>query len=728
MHTIRSIPLALAVSALAMIWQPAWAEEFTGHWFGGGGPDDGVMLSGVWSFDQHSEAQADSVEPCAHGSIGVRGDILDWQGWAPSPESNVLPRVEMMDADWIDPAQFPDGIDLGNVGGGVLAFYATVEGEPGFLPLQLSLMESPMVDLAALDIPGDPLEFVFSSACAPDPELGLLEWIVGVRYYDGVAWSPWLDQSAPMTFGANEHGFDLEMIGPWTTVQFRVGVRNPSEIQLLGKKGPAGDKAKAGAKPPSVLDQTWKYVPDITQDTKPTCAGASAADCLAYWAKGGYPEIMPAAADTAKRHGKLRDELIKEIYGADGKVGGTGADADNWGGGISSYLKKKGAYDGTPQPNGRTPLIHERKENPSCDYMRQEFGQCHDVMIFFKWCDDDGKVIKNSDGSVPAHQATLAGLVKTSDGKTTGHAAHGWGKSTDEVTEANRGTAYDQFEIECVDGKIKMKNEELLKKYKGKGATHLCVTEINVVKPKPQGFAAPRLLAALTPSPLDKAGRDLIDYAYSIVNDAGEPMNYFAMILEVPFEDVQTPAGWTWQPLPAPFPNATDCNEWLGRSGILWSTAGDPVPPGGVLGGFGFSTSSAYPPATLGGQWYTQTTLGTGLYGFVEGPALPEGAGVPEPPERTMADGSALRVFPNPAHDGVTVDLALPHAGAYRIEIFDAAGRRIRTYRDVITGGDAFRWTWDGRDSTGRRVPAGAYFCRVGTGGEFVQERLILLR
>jgi hypothetical protein len=232
------------------------ADELTGHWFGGGGPDEGVVLTGSWTFDQFTPVQIDEHIACSQGISGPHGEILDWQGWTPSPESNVLPRVELMDVDWIDPTQFPDSTQFCNVGGGVLPFYADVGGQPGFLPFQLSLMESPVVEAIELGIPGDPLALVFSSLSNPDPALAALQWVVGVRYYDGVSWTPWLDQFAPLVPGQSDNQFDLPPAPIWATVQFRIGIQNPNEDVLIGKKTAAADKAKAGTEPPSVTDET----------------------------------------------------------------------------------------------------------------------------------------------------------------------------------------------------------------------------------------------------------------------------------------------------------------------------------------------------------------------------------------------------------------------------------------------------------------------------------------
>jgi flagellar hook assembly protein FlgD len=73
------------------------------------------------------------------------------------------------------------------------------------------------------------------------------------------------------------------------------------------------------------------------------------------------------------------------------------------------------------------------------------------------------------------------------------------------------------------------------------------------------------------------------------------------------------------------------------------------------------------------------------------------------------------------------VRFALPAPGEYRVEIFDAAGRRVRTHADRADRPGLHDWRWDGLDDVGRGVPAGAYFCRVSAGGVSSEERVIVV-
>ncbi len=74
-----------------------------------------------------------------------------------------------------------------------------------------------------------------------------------------------------------------------------------------------------------------------------------------------------------------------------------------------------------------------------------------------------------------------------------------------------------------------------------------------------------------------------------------------------------------------------------------------------------------------------------------------------------------LRVIPNPFQGGGSATIYWP-AGQHEartLNIYDTAGRCLRTLR-----GDAGVLAWDGRDRTGRLVPAGKYWLRAMDGGQ----------
>jgi hypothetical protein len=86
-------------------------------------------------------------------------------------------------------------------------------------------------------------------------------------------------------------------------------------------------------------------------------------------------------------------------------------------------------------------------------------------------------------------------------------------------------------------------------------------------------------------------------------------------------------------------------------------------------------------------------------------------------------------LMPNPFTPPLRVRCALPPPGARgRVEIFDPAGRRVRTLAEGWFPGEVNTWFWDGRGISGDPVASGPYFVRLQTKQGRVTERVLLIR
>lgn len=84
---------------------------------------------------------------------------------------------------------------------------------------------------------------------------------------------------------------------------------------------------------------------------------------------------------------------------------------------------------------------------------------------------------------------------------------------------------------------------------------------------------------------------------------------------------------------------------------------------------------------------------------------------------------------PNPFAGSTTIRYALPHAGRVRLELFDLAGRRVRTLVAATQTAGPYEVLWDGRADGGARLGAGLYLGRLDLAGEGVRTaKLLLLR
>jgi hypothetical protein len=87
-----------------------------------------------------------------------------------------------------------------------------------------------------------------------------------------------------------------------------------------------------------------------------------------------------------------------------------------------------------------------------------------------------------------------------------------------------------------------------------------------------------------------------------------------------------------------------------------------------------------------------------------------------------------LAVHPNPFRPGDAFEFTVPEPRAVELCVFDAAGRRIALLRSGHEAAGKHSASWDGRDATGRRVPAGVYFCRLVAGSFQQARRFVLVR
>jgi hypothetical protein len=96
----------------------------------------------------------------------------------------------------------------------------------------------------------------------------------------------------------------------------------------------------------------------------------------------------------------------------------------------------------------------------------------------------------------------------------------------------------------------------------------------------------------------------------------------------------------------------------------------------------------------------------------------------PEEPRR----GVLWRSEPNPFRPSTEIHFAVEQAGVVRLEIFDVAGRRVRTLLDrQVEAGVEQRVRWDATDGEGRKIPAGVYFARLITPDAERTQKLTLL-
>ena len=83
---------------------------------------------------------------------------------------------------------------------------------------------------------------------------------------------------------------------------------------------------------------------------------------------------------------------------------------------------------------------------------------------------------------------------------------------------------------------------------------------------------------------------------------------------------------------------------------------------------------------------------------------------------------------PNPFHAGTTIRFALPQAEHVDLEVYNVAGKRVRTLASGREGAGLLAYTWDGRNDAGQRVTSGVYFYRLKAGEHEATRKMVFMK
>jgi hypothetical protein len=85
---------------------------------------------------------------------------------------------------------------------------------------------------------------------------------------------------------------------------------------------------------------------------------------------------------------------------------------------------------------------------------------------------------------------------------------------------------------------------------------------------------------------------------------------------------------------------------------------------------------------------------------------------------------------PNPFRGSTLITYSLPGPSSVTLEIYDIAGRVVKTLVDNETASNfdfPFSIFWDAQDEAGRRVPSGIYFCRLKAGDLVFTKKMVVV-
>ncbi len=84
--------------------------------------------------------------------------------------------------------------------------------------------------------------------------------------------------------------------------------------------------------------------------------------------------------------------------------------------------------------------------------------------------------------------------------------------------------------------------------------------------------------------------------------------------------------------------------------------------------------------------------------------------------------------FPNPMSAGSRVEFSLSSAENIQLDVFDVAGRRVRSLESGVRAAGQHSASWDGRAEDGSQAPSGVYVFRLKSGNHKLTTRMVRVR
>ncbi len=112
----------------------------------------------------------------------------------------------------------------------------------------------------------------------------------------------------------------------------------------------------------------------------------------------------------------------------------------------------------------------------------------------------------------------------------------------------------------------------------------------------------------------------------------------------------------------------------------------------------------------------------------IPGDSIPKGSGAVAEHRPVMPVSLEAVAWPNPFSRSTRLSYAVPHRGVVSLDIFDAAGRIVRTLASGQSEPGRFSVNWDGRSQSGASVSEGVYLYRYTLNNRSITGKLTLTR
>jgi len=83
--------------------------------------------------------------------------------------------------------------------------------------------------------------------------------------------------------------------------------------------------------------------------------------------------------------------------------------------------------------------------------------------------------------------------------------------------------------------------------------------------------------------------------------------------------------------------------------------------------------------------------------------------------------------YPNPFNQTTEISFNIKEKGNVRVDVYNAAGQKVRTLVDENKAPDTYNVTWDGKDDSGHDAATGVYFYKLKHGGRYTSTKKMIL-
>ncbi len=97
-------------------------------------------------------------------------------------------------------------------------------------------------------------------------------------------------------------------------------------------------------------------------------------------------------------------------------------------------------------------------------------------------------------------------------------------------------------------------------------------------------------------------------------------------------------------------------------------------------------------------------------------------------PHRMATTEIALSNTPNPFSKNTTIEFSIHHTCEVTLKIYNVSGEELTTLLDDVRAAGIHRINWDGKDYSGKNMPAGIYPCELKTPASQKILRMILIK